>query len=146
MQMYQRSVDVFLGLPFNIASYALLTHILAHITGLRVGTLSMALGDTHIYESHLPEMLIQIRRKPGPLPTLQIGRSREVERSTYDPRRALHSETVRVDFEEDTGPQFPDQSQGYGRQLNEIEDFTSVGNFNLRGYHSHGPLRGKMAV
>lgn len=73
-QMYQRSVDVGLGLPFNIASYALLTHMVAHVTGLRVGRLIMCLGDTHIYQNHLDGILEQIQRTPRVLPKLFIDR------------------------------------------------------------------------
>lgn len=71
-QMYQRSVDVGLGLPFNIASYALLTHLIAHVTGLGVGRLIMCLGDTHIYTTHREGILEQMSRDPKPLPKLEI--------------------------------------------------------------------------
>jgi thymidylate synthase len=71
-QMYQRSVDVALGLPFNIASYSLLTHMVAHVTGLRVGRLIIAMGDTHIYQNHLDGIREQIQREPRALPALRI--------------------------------------------------------------------------
>lgn len=71
-QMYQRSVDVFLGLPFNIASYALLTHMIARVIGAKVGHLNMVLGDTHIYSNHFDQVKLQLSRKQLPLPTLQI--------------------------------------------------------------------------
>lgn len=73
-QMYQRSSDAFLGLPFNIASTALLTHLLAHETGLDVGSVRVVLGDLHLYENHCGVANIQMDRKPYPLPKLQIKR------------------------------------------------------------------------
>ncbi|EFQ1274349.1 thymidylate synthase [Shigella flexneri] len=66
----QRSVDCFLGLPFNIASYALLTHILAKLTGLKPRYLIFSGGDTHIYNDHMEQVEEQVKRKPRPLPTL----------------------------------------------------------------------------
>ncbi len=72
--MYQRSVDTFLGLPFNIASYALLTHMVAHVTGYEPGELIMALADTHLYLNHLEQARQQIKRKPFPFPSLKIKR------------------------------------------------------------------------
>ena len=71
--MYQRSVDVFLGLPFNIASYALFTHLLAHHCNLKVGELVISTGDTHIYKSHIEQVKEQLTRKPYPLPTLMLN-------------------------------------------------------------------------
>lgn len=72
--MTQRSVDAALGLPFNIASYALLTHMLAHVTGLTPHRLIINMGDTHIYRDHLEGVETQLSRKPLALPTLKIKR------------------------------------------------------------------------
>jgi thymidylate synthase len=71
-QLYQRSADMFLGVPFNIASYSLLTHILASITGLKVGEFVWTGGDCHIYNNHLPQVLQQMSRKPAKSPVLVI--------------------------------------------------------------------------
>jgi len=71
--MYQRSVDVFLGLPFNISSYALLTHLLAHHCGLKVGELVISTGDTHIYKDHIEQVKEQLTRETYPLPTLMLN-------------------------------------------------------------------------
>ena len=71
--MYQRSVDVFLGLPFNIASYALLTHLIAKHCGYNVGELIISTGDTHIYEDHVEQVKEQLTREEFPAPTLRIN-------------------------------------------------------------------------
>jgi thymidylate synthase len=71
--MYQRSVDVFLGLPFNIASYALLTHLIAQVCGLGVAELVISTGDTHIYTNHVEQVKEQLSREPMALPTLKIN-------------------------------------------------------------------------
>lgn len=70
--MYQRSVDCGLGMPFNIASYALLTHIVAHITGLQVGELIISTGDTHVYLNHIEALQQQLEREPYSFPILNI--------------------------------------------------------------------------
>lgn len=100
-QLYQRSGDVFLGVPFNIASYALLTHMIAHVTDLQVGEFVHTLGDAHIYTNHIEQVRTQLEREPKNLPTLSFKRDvtgiddfryEDFEISGYDPHPPIKGE------------------------------------------------------
>ncbi len=80
-QLYQRSGDIFLGVPFNIASYALLTHMVAQVCGLGVGDFVHTLGDAHLYNNHVEQARLQLAREPRPLARLQLNPAR---RSLFD--------------------------------------------------------------
>jgi thymidylate synthase len=96
-QLYQRSADIFLGVPFNIASYALLTHMIANVTGLGVGDFVHTLGDAHLYNNHIDQARLQLERAPRPLPTLKLAprasvldfRFEDIQIIGYDPHPSI---------------------------------------------------------
>lgn len=100
LQLYQRSADMFLGVPFNIASYALLLAMLVHVTGYEAGDFVHTIGDAHIYSNHLDQVTLQLGRTPKPLPTLNIRRKvpsifdftyDDFEFAGYDPDPAIRA-------------------------------------------------------
>ena len=99
-QLYQRSADIFLGVPFNIASYALLTLMVAHVTGLKPGEFIHTLGDAHLYSNHLEQARLQLARAPRPLPAMHLNpevlslfdfRYEDFELLNYDPHPAIRA-------------------------------------------------------
>ena len=92
------SVDTALGYPFNIASYALLVHIICHVTGYKPGKLIMTLGDTHLYKEHVEKVTRQINRVPLVKPTLQIKKEFDVKNSTIDDKVKFIEDMLFDDF------------------------------------------------
>jgi thymidylate synthase len=97
-QLYQRSGDIFLGVPFNIASYALLTHMVAQVTDLEVGDFVHTLGDAHLYSNHFEQAKTQLARTSGPLPRLHLDPEvrdlfaftfEDIEIRGYEPQPAI---------------------------------------------------------
>jgi thymidylate synthase len=102
-QLYQRSADVFLGVPFNIASYALLTMMVAQVTGLKAGEFVHTLGDAHLYSNHLEQARLQLTRETRALPTMTLNpevrnlfafRYEDFTLTNYDPHPHIKAEVA----------------------------------------------------
>jgi len=103
LQLYQRSADIFLGVPFNIASYALLLQMMAQVTGLKAGDFVHTLGDAHIYVNHFEQVKLQLTREFRPLPLMKINpdvksifdfRFSDFELINYDPHPHIKGEVA----------------------------------------------------
>jgi thymidylate synthase len=120
---YQRSADLFLGLPFNIASYALLTYLIAHETGLSPGSIGVYLGNAHIYLNHLDAVREQLQRVPYPFPSLNLARTAVGKSLTLEGAKSPETSSS------------PEKARWYV-----FEDF------ELRSYRSHPRIRAPMAI
>ena len=105
LELYMRSADVFLGVPFNIASYSLLTHMIAQVANLEVGEFVLTWGDVHIYENHFEQVKEQLKRKPSPFPTLKLNpkvkdiddfKFEDIEVENYKPHPPIKAEVTVV--------------------------------------------------
>ncbi|KAI9021965.1 thymidylate synthase/dCMP hydroxymethylase domain-containing protein [Hyaloraphidium curvatum] len=124
-QMYQRSADMGLGVPFNIASYALLVRMIAHVTGTQPGELVHVLGDAHVYADHVDALKEQLGREPRPFPVLRIERR---DRRGVPEAREGETREEKVD-----------------RMVRELETF-EVEDFVLEGYDPHKAVKMEMSV
>jgi thymidylate synthase len=115
-QMYQRSCDMGLGVPFNIASYSLLTRLIAHVTGLEMGEFVHCMGDAHVYLDHVEALETQLERKPFAFPQLMIKK-----------------------------PKIPAHEKSVDDMVKELESF-EFDDIELVGYESHGKISMKMSV
>lgn len=134
LKMYQRSADYFLGVPFNIASYALLLHMLAHITGMKADQLIITFGDVHLYENQIEQMELQMTRNHRTLPELRFVVPRGMDKGLFDTLDEVGH--FRRDYIDDAyRPQ----------QLTMLDQFAPY-NIQLLGYNPHPAIKAAMVV
>jgi thymidylate synthase len=139
MMVHMRSVDVFLGLPFNISSYALLLEMIAHVTGMKPNNLMFTLCDTHIYESHIPEVLVLSFGWPRREEVPEMFQEQEGKyKMHFDECGSLRPDAVRMRPKDRN-------DENYFPRFTDI-DTIAPHNIQLNGYEPQGALKGKMAV
>ena len=133
-QMYQRSADVFLGVPYNITSYSLLTHIIASMVDMLPGNYIHTFGDVHIYENHLEQVELQLSREPYKLPKLLYTKDYLDNLDEYNNKKNKKS-----------GDKFISYKDNYNN-LNSFINKLSSDNFHLESYNYHPSIKGKLST
>jgi len=130
--LYQRSCDVGLGVPFNIASYSLLTCLIAHVIGIKPGTFIHDMGDTHIYNNHVDALQEQIKRNPRPFPKLIIKKKSSNEEEPHIKKQKISNNVIKT-------------KKTVDQILKELEEFT-FDDIEIIDYNPHGKIYMKMSA